>query len=376
MHCTRAPVRTAILMVESAGVIPRATDAERPGRSAPPGPHGGLQSTIMAAVLPVAVAGLALAVSMPASLPKQARWRTAVPAPGVVDVVGPRADGRLVVATHSGLFLFRPKHALEPYARGPGGYVPPAGETYIALAPDQRLPSASCSFKRDDVFALDPATPGVTRIDRHGKASRFANLPAGSFPDGIAFDGVGRFGKRLLVTAVVGQVTKLYALDCRGRARVVVGDGPRVEGGIAVAPRGFGRFGGDLIAADEGSGRIFAFGSTGRVRLVAESGLPAGGDIGVEGVGFVPPRLGAHGAAYFSDMGAPGSPTQGTDSVLTLRGAELSRARLRAGELLAATESGAKTIAVRCARRCMVRRVAIGPAATHGEGHITFVPGE
>ena len=160
----------------------------------------------------------------------------------------------------------------------------------------------------------------MVRIDGHGKAARFANLPAGTFPDGIAFDPVGRFGKRLLVTGVVGPVTKLYAIDCRGRARVVVGDGPRVEGGMAVAPRGFGRFGGDLIAADEGSGRIFAFGANGRVRLVAESGLPAGGDIGVEGVGFVPPRARA---AYFSDMGAPGSPTQGTDSVLTLRGAEL-----------------------------------------------------
>jgi hypothetical protein len=306
-------------------------------------------------------------------LPKQARWRTAVKAPGVVDVVGPRADGRLVVATHSGLFLLRPGHALQPYARGPDGYVPVAGETYIALAPDQRLRKANCSFKRDDVFALDPATPGVVRIDGHGKATRFANLPAGTFPDGIAFDRVGRFGKRLLVAAPVGAVMKLYAIDCRGRARLVVGAGPRVEGGVAVAPKGFGRFAGDLIAADETSGKIFAFGARGGTRLVVEAGLPAGGDIGVEGVGFVPAGVGAGGSAYFSDMGAPGSPTQGTDSVLSLRGAEFARAQLHAGELVAATEAGAKTIAVRCAQRCTVRRVAIGPAATHGEGHVTFV---
>jgi hypothetical protein len=33
---------------------------------------------------------------------------------------------------------------------------------------------------------------------------------------------------------------------------------------------------------------------------MAESGLPGGGDIGVESVGFVPPKLGRHGAAYLA----------------------------------------------------------------------------
>jgi hypothetical protein len=47
---------------------------------------------------------------------------------------------------------------------------------------------------------------------------------------------------------------------------------------------------------------------------------------------------------------------------------------VRAGELIVATEAGAKTLAVRCARRCMVRHVADGPAVAHAEGHITFVP--
>jgi hypothetical protein len=329
--------------------------------------------------LAAAATGVAFAASLlvpdGASLPRQARWRVAVSAPGIVDVVGPRADGRLVVATHGGLFLLRPGGALRPFARGPGGYVPPGGETYIALGLDRRLPSARCSFKRDVIFALDPAAPGIVRIDRRGQARPFASLPAGTFPAGITFDGVGTFGSRLLVTGVVGQATQLYAIDCRGRARVVVRDGPKVEGGIAVAPRTFGRFAGDVIAVDEVGGRIFAFGPRGRPRLVAESALPAGGDIGVEGLGFVPPRLGARGAAFFSDMGSPGSPTTGTDSLLVLQGGELARARLRAGELLAATEAGAKTIAVRCARRCSVRRVAVGPAATHGEGHITFAAG-
>jgi hypothetical protein len=141
-----------------------------------------------------------------------------------------------------------------------------------------------------------------------------------------------------------------------------------------VAPRTFGRFGGTLIAVSEVTGRIYSFGPGGRVRLVAESGLPAGGDIGVESVGFVPPKLGRRGAAYLADMGAPGSPTSGSDSLLILAGTDLSRANLRPGELVVATEAGAKTIAVRCVRRCTVRRVAEGPVVAHSEGHITFVP--
>jgi len=316
-----------------------------------------------------------LAVGGPPSS-TQAEWRPLVTVPRVVDVVGPRADGRLVLATQAGLFLLRPGRAPQPFARGPGGYVAPAGEPYIALALDRRLSRARCSFRRDDLFALEPtATPGVVRIDRRGRARRFADLPAGSFPSGIAFDGVGRFGSRLLVTAVSGQATSLYAIDCRGRSRVLTRTGPVVEGGMAVAPRSFGRFAGDLIAAGEATGRIVAFGSRGGTRLVAESGLPAGGDIGVEGIGFVPHGLGPDGAAYFADLGGQaGSPTHGTDSVLVLRGKDLSRARLRAGELVAATESGARTIAIRCSSRCTVRRVAVGAAATHGEGHVTFAP--
>jgi hypothetical protein len=146
------------------------------------------------------------------------------------------------------------------------------------------------------------------------------------------------------------------------------------RGGLAVAPRIFGRFGGNLIAADEVTGRIYAFGPGGRVSLVAESGLPAGGDIGTEAVGFVPPKLGRHGAAYLADLGSPGSPTSGSDSLLTLTGAGLSRATLHPGELIVATEAGAKTLAIRCARRCTIRPVADGPTVTHAEGHITFIP--
>jgi hypothetical protein len=316
-----------------------------------------------------------LAADGPSAL-TQARWRPLVIAPGIVDVVGPRADGRLVLATRTGLFLLRPGRPPQPFARGVGGYVPAGGEPYVALAPSRRLSGARCSFRRDEVFALDASsTPGVVQVDGTGQARRFASFPAGAFPSGIAFDVSGRFGYRLLVTVVFGEMTTLYAIDCRGRSRLLTRDGPRVEGGIAVAPRSFGRFAGELLAPDERTGRIFAFGPAGGVRLVVESGVPAGPDIGVEAIGFVPPRLGSGAAAYLADLGAPGAPTPGTDNVLVLRGQDLARARLHPGELVAATEAGARTMAVRCAGRCTIRRVADGPETAHGEGHITFVPG-
>jgi hypothetical protein len=302
-------------------------------------------------------------------------WRPIATVIGIVDVVGPRADGRFVLASRGGLFLFRRGGAPVPFARGPGGYAGSAGEAYIALGTGQAVPGARCSFRRSDVFVLNPgATPGVLRVDRNGRSRQFASLPAGAFPSGIAIDRVGSFGHRLLVTATASGKTMLHAFDCHGHDRLIAAGAPAVEGGLAVAPRTFGRFGGALIAADEGSGRLYAFGPGGRTRLVVESGVPAGGDVGVEAVGFVPSPLGSHGTAYLSDLGSPGSPTSGSDSLLVLPTAAVTRAHLRAGELVVATEAGAKTLAVRCGRVCTIRRVADGPATAHAEGHITFVP--
>jgi hypothetical protein len=315
-----------------------------------------------------------LASSVASAAPVAAKWRAVAKVPGIVDVVGPRADGRLVLSAHSGLFVMRPGGSPGPYARGPQGYAGAAGEPYIALGRGHRVTGARCAFGRDVTFVLDPdATPGIVRIGRSGRSSRFVDLPAGAFPSGITIDDVGSFGYRLLVTSFASGATTLYAFDCHARARIVASGAPHVEGGIAVAPRSFGRFGGNLIAVDEVMGRIYAFGPGGRVRVVAQPSLPVGGDIGVEAVGFVPSKPGRPTAAYLADLGSPGSPTGGSDGLLVLAGTNLSRANLRAGELIVATEAAARTIALRCARRCTVRRVADGPAVAHAEGHITFV---
>jgi hypothetical protein len=75
-----------------------------------------------------------------------------------------------------------------------------------------------------------------------------------------------------------------------------------------------------------------------------------------------------------ADPRAVGSPTEGTNSVLSVSGAALVRAGVRAGDLLVATEAGARTIRIRCrATECNVTPIGQGPAETHGEGHLTVV---
>jgi hypothetical protein len=301
-------------------------------------------------------------------------WQKALHVPGIVDVVGPRSDGRLVVSTRTGLRLYRPGGAAERFA---ARYQAAGGEPYAALVPARRpLAGVPCSFRRDDVYVLDAdKTPGVVRVSAAGKATRVRDLPAKGFPSGIALDLTGRFGYRLLVAANFGTTTTIYAIDCLGRTKTIVQGAPRLEGGMAVAPRSFGRFGGDLIAADENTGTIYGVTPVGHVGVVIRpGGLPHGGDIGLESLGFVPAALGSGSTAYLADLGAPGSPTTGSDSLLRLSGSILAQAGLRAGDLVAATEAGAKTVVVRCAAGCTSRPVAAGPGNTHGEGHVALLP--
>jgi hypothetical protein len=311
--------------------------------------------------------------------PSRASWRPYLRAPAVVDVVGPRSDGRLVVADGTHLSTLRAGGSLRPFATGPDGYVASAGEPYIALSRRARVEGRGCAFPRDNVYALDTGEkPGIVRISRRGHASRFAKLPGGTFPTGIAFDRVGlfrhRFGHRLLVVGQTGGITKVYAIDCTGRVSALPTDAPALEGGMAVAPRGFGAFAGDLIAADEATGEVFAVGPHGVAHLLARPGLPTGGDVGVESVGFVPRRL-DRGHAYVADRLTPGNPHPGTGSILRLGLAKLFGRGVRAGDLLVATEGGARTVRIRCAASCTTREVAVGPEVAHVEGHIPFLPG-
>ena len=293
---------------------------------------------------------------------------------GVVDIAGPRDDGSFAVAAAGRLFAWSRAGVLKPFARGPGGYVTATGpEPYITIAGNDRVAGTGCSFRGGTIFALQPrGRPGIIAIGPGGRAGRFASLPGTLTPTGITFDTTGHFGHALLVTARGRAATAVLAIDCTGRTRTITAHAPAMEGGIAVAPASFGRHGGDLVAAGETSGRIFAVAPDGAVVTLAASGLPRGGDIGVESTGFVPAGFGARDAAYLADRYSRGNRHPGTNSILRLPGSELIKAGVRPGDLLVATEASARTIVVHCGHRCSVRYIAIGPDVTHAEGHIAF----
>jgi hypothetical protein len=303
--------------------------------------------------------------------PPPAAWATFRHLPGVVDLAGPRADGSFLVAAAGRLFVLERDGTLNPFARGTSGYQTAMGtEPYLVLASTYRVRGNPCSFGKNTAFAIEPGTrPGVIMITPQGQARPFASLPPGRSPSGIAFDGTGRFGHRLLVVAEFRGRTTVFAIGCDGGLSTVTADAPAMEGGIVAAPATFGSFGGDLIAPDEASGQVYAVDPSGKVVTLVRSGLPTGGDIGVESAGFVPPRATA---AYLADRFSARNRHPGDNAILRLPVAELTRAGIRAGDLLVATEGGASTIDVRCAAACTVRYVAAGPAIAHAEGHIVF----
>jgi hypothetical protein len=297
----------------------------------------------------------------------RARWTALVHVDRPLDLAGPRRDGSVVVAAAGRLWLLR-SGSVTPFARA---YRSPGGEEpYIALPAGGHR---GCSFGSSTVYALRLAAGhGVVAISPTGSTRTFATLSAGGLIDGIAFDETGRFGYRLLVTVEHGTTSTVAAIDCRGRVTTITGHAPKMEGGTTVAPSTFGRFAGDLIASDENTGRVYAVAPDGTSKLVAQSGLPHGGDTGVESEAFLPAQ--GRFTALLADRLTPGNRHPGDNVLLRVGSAALFAAGARPGDLLDATEGGAKTVAVHCtAGGCTVRHVADGPAVAHPEGHIAIV---
>ncbi|MGE5133038.1 MAG: hypothetical protein ACM32E_09030 [Gemmatimonadota bacterium] len=370
---------------------PPASVRTRPARAARPAPAAA-RARARRVRLPLAGAALAAAAVLAAgcqsaphaapggagSAPGSARpahWARYRFVTGVVDLAGPAggsssvtvaAGGRMVRLSSSG--------AVSPFASGPGGYTTRlGGEPYLAVVPGAAVPGAGCSFRAGSVFALRTrVNPGVTEVSSAGRARPFASLP-NTFPNGITYDNTGRFGHRLLVTSAVNGRATLFAFDCAGRRTVISRSLPQMEGGIAVAPRSFGAFGGDLVTSDELTGRIYAISPAGQVVLMARSGIPHGHDLGVETGAFIPPGFGPGWSAYVADRRTPGSPHPGTETILRMPGAGLLRAGARPGDLLMVAEGGARSILVRCSASCTVREIGDGPAVAHVEGHVVFM---
>ena len=294
--------------------------------------------------------------------------------PGVVDLTEPASDGSFTVAAAGRLFTLSRAGMLGPFAQGPGGYRTAIGpEPYLTRPAAGQVAGTRCSFPGGAVFAIQPGRPpGVIMIGADGQASRLVTLPSSLTLNGITADTTGRFGHALLVTARNSTGTTVLAITCTGGVRTVTAHAPHMEGGMSVAPAAFGRYGGDLIAPDESTGRVYAIAPDGTVHTLVQSQLPHGGDIGVESTGFVPPGFSAGGSAYLADRFSRGNKHPGTDSILRLPGRALLGAGVRPGDLLVATEGSARTIAVRCAATCTMRYIGTGLAISHAEGHIVF----
>jgi hypothetical protein len=321
------------------------------------------------------IAWLAIASPLAARDGATAAWHVWRSTKGVVDVAGPRSDGRLVVAARGRLFLLRPgTRRLSPYPSTGKAYATNRTlEPYIALAGPGQRTGSGCSFPRDTVYAIEPAGgTGVIAVAPDGRVRRLADIRGVKTLNGIEFDTVGHFGRRLLVVGLTADGHgALISVDCRGRTRTLTLVAPHLEGGLAVAPATFGAFAGDLIAPDELDGRLLALSPDGSFRDVAALGQPAGGDIGVESIGFVPS---ADAGAFLADRHSPGNANPGHDAILRLTADELHAAGVAPGDLLAALEGGGTTIDVRCDATCSVSEVATAPTGAHAEGSIGFAP--
>jgi hypothetical protein len=318
------------------------------------------------------VFGLVTALASQTAADAATAWEQWQHVPGVVDVGGVRSDAKLVVMANGQMLLIGPDGSMTPFARGSDGFSgSPDAEPYLVVT--SATPTA-CAFEPDDAFILDLSSPpGLIRVDPNGHASKFATFASMDTLNGIAWDNVGSFDYRLLVSGSAHNQEAVFAVDCQGGVASISDNVPTLEGGLAVAPLSFGAFAGDLIGADENSGQIWAIAPDGTSSLVLLSSLPAGGDTGVESVGFAPS---GGGVAYLADRATANNPFPGTDSLLRLTASSLSAAGVQAGDLLVATEGGGTTLDVRCtASGCTAMTVADGPAGGHTghiEGHITI----
>ena len=290
----------------------------------------------------------------------------------VIDLAGPNAQGTIVAIANGRLDALTSSGSIHRFA--PGYSVSAGLEVYITMSSGQHVSGAGCSWPAGDLYALDlSSTPGVSVVTPQGSVSHLASLPTQTgLENGITFDTTGRFGHRLLITSTISlKTTSVYAISCNGQVQVLTRHGPRVEGGMVVAPPGFGRFGGDLLAADEYSGNLYAFAPDGRASVVVHTNIPTGRDTGIEGLGVVPAT---YAQALVSDRSYPPDRSHpGDNLILHVTQAALSAAGVRPGEVLAVAEAGARTAVISCgATACHARDIGHGPHAAHVEGHVAF----
>jgi hypothetical protein len=332
----------------------------------------------VAVALLAGASGAGAAGPSPTASPGLLTWETWQHLPGVFDL-GLEAGGSGLIAQAGAFFKVSRGGASSPITGG-GAYSSSGGtEAYFAVSRGEPQGGA-CRFPNGAIYGIDPRnTKQVLEVDtKNGRPRGFATLDGVDSLNGIAFDDTGSFGDhRLLVTGPKsggGGKIEVAAVDCHGGVRVITTAAPRMEGGIAVAPRGFGSHGGELVVPDEISGDIIGVKVDDTSSVLAGFKAHTGQDVGVESAGFVPSGfLRNGGTAYLSDRGTANNPHGGTDSILRLRSGDLAAAGVKEGDLLVASEGAGTTVVVACSRDCTVRPLANGPPSGHIEGHLVFL---
>lgn len=293
----------------------------------------------------------------PTTEPVPPNWERWVTLPGVVDVVGPRPDGKLVAAANDRLHLVDPDTGTTtPFGSATAG-------SHIAMATGRDVTGAGCRFEAGEIYAVEQGA--INRVTLDGRSSRFVEPPAVDRLTGIAFDIEGRFGNQLLVAGRKAGRTVLFSIDCRGRLKTLTEDAPPMEGGMEVAPQMFGGRGGDLLGADEVSGDVVFIRFDGSSGVLIRPDLPAGAGIGVRSVGFTAPGfIGRAGTAYVA----------GTDALWRVTADNFSQVAIDENDLIVTTAAGGRTAVVRCRATC--RTFPFGEAAgARVQGHVTVVLG-
>src|SRR5689334_19367484 len=104
------------------------------------------------------LATIALAAILRSPVPAHAdgpvAWQQWQRLPGVVDIVGPRADGKLVASARGSLYVVGPDGGITPFSVGNSYSSSQDDEPYMALAPALHVQSSNCDFTADDLFIL------------------------------------------------------------------------------------------------------------------------------------------------------------------------------------------------------------------------------
>jgi hypothetical protein len=174
------------------------------------------------------------------------------------------------------------------FASVPGYPVGTCIEMYLAISPGLG------TWTANDIYATEGGQ--VWKISPDGSTvSPFATIPAcGTTHSGITFDHVGTFGLDMIVTCNNGNV---YRLNSAGTPTFVASTGTFLEG-PAIPAVTFGPLGGQIWAADENSGTVWAISSGGSVTPAVSSASP-------ESVHVIPPNpcsFGNSNGALFSAM--------------------------------------------------------------------------